>query len=168
MASGVSFNIGDSVVYPSHGVGKVVDIETQLIGDIKIELFVVNFEKDKMSMRIPMKKAEKVGLRHLVTRKEMDKVLDVLESTPKYARGMWSRRAAEYEAKINSGGLILVAEVVRDLFKNSEDTNRSYSERVIYESALSRLVKEYSVIYKISMEKASEQLLSVIKEKQAA
>jgi CarD family transcriptional regulator len=168
MAIGVSFNIGDSVVYPSHGVGKIVDIEEQLISDLKIDLFVVNFEKDKMSMRIPMKKAEKVGLRHLVTRKEMDKVLDVLESTPKAARGMWSRRAAEYEAKINSGELILVAEVVRDLFKNSADTNRSYSERVIYESALSRLVKEYSVIYKTSLEKASEQLLSVIKEKQVA
>jgi len=168
MVTSSLFNIGDSVVYPSHGVGKIVDIEAQLISDIKIELFVVEFEKDKMSMRIPLKKAEKIGLRHLVSRKEMDLVLDVLQSAPKTAKGMWSRRASEYEAKINSGALDLIAEVVRDLYKNSEDTNRSYSERVIYESALSRLTKEYSVIYKIEIDKATEQLLSVIRAKQAA
>jgi CarD family transcriptional regulator len=168
MTSSVSFSIGDSVVYPSHGVGKIVDVEVQLISNMKIELFVVDFEKDKMSMRIPSKKAQKIGLRHLVSRKEMDLILDVLQSSPKPARGMWSRRAAEYESKINSGSLILAAEVVRDLFKNSEDTNRSYSERIIYESALLRLVKEYSVIYKIVSEKASEQILSVIRSKQAA
>ncbi|MCH9753274.1 MAG: CarD family transcriptional regulator [Alphaproteobacteria bacterium] len=168
MTNSVSFSIGDSVVYPSHGVGKIVDIEVQLISNMKIELFVVDFEKDKMSMRIPSKKAQKIGLRHLVSRKEMDLVLDVLQSTPKPARGMWSRRAAEYEAKINSGSLSLAAEVVRDLYKNSEDTNRSYSERIIYESALSRLVKEYAVIYKIASDKAEEQVLSVIRAKQAA
>lgn len=168
MTSSVSFSIGDSVVYPSHGVGKIVDIEVQLISNMKIELFVVDFEKDKMSMRIPSKKAQKIGLRHLVSRKEMDLILDVLQSTPRPARGMWSRRAAEYESKINSGSLSLAAEVVRDLYKNSEDTNRSYSERIIYESALSRLVEEYSVIYKLTSDKSTEQILSVIRSKQAA
>lgn len=168
MTSSVSFSIGDSVVYPSHGVGKIVDIEVQLISNMKIELFVVDFEKDKMSMRIPSKKAQKIGLRHLVSRKEMDLILDVLQSTPRPARGMWSRRAAEYESKINSGSLSLAAEVVRDLYKNSEDTNRSYSERIIYESALSRLVEEYSVIYKLASDKSTEQILSVIRSKQAA
>ena len=168
MINSVSFSIGDSVVYPSHGVGKIIDIEVQLISDIKIELFVVDFEKEKMFMRIPLKKAQKVGLRHLVSRKEMDMVLDVLQSCPKTARGMWSRRAAEYLAKINSGVLALTAEVVRDLYKNSEDTNRSYSERIIYEDALSRLTKEYSVIYAVDVSKATERLLSVIRSKQAA
>jgi len=168
MVTSVSFSVGDSVVYPSHGVGKIVDIEVQLLGDIKVELFVVNFEKEKMSMRIPLKKAQKIGLRHLLSRKEMDQVLEVLQSSPKAARGMWSRRAAEYESKINSGTLSLTAEVVRDLYKNSEDTNRSYSERIIYETALSRLTKEYAVVYSVDVAKATERLLSVIRSKQAA
>jgi len=168
MVHDMTFNIGDSVVYPSHGVGKIVDIEVQLISDIKIELFVVAFEKEKMSVRIPLKKAQKVGLRHLVTKKEMDEVVKVLQSHPKPAKGMWSRRAAEYQSKINSGVLVLTAEVIRDLYKNSEDTNRSYSERIIYEDALSRLAREYAVIFNVDVTKAVERLLGAIREKQAA
>jgi CarD family transcriptional regulator len=166
--SALSFSIGDSVVYPSHGVGKIIDMENQLIAGIKIELFVISFEKDKMSLRIPIKKAQKIGLRHLVSRKTMDKVVDVLQSKSKTTRGMWSRRAADYEAKINSGELILIAEVVRDLYKNTEDTNRSYSERIIYEAALERLIAEYSILYNIDSKKATEQLLDLVREKAAA
>jgi CarD family transcriptional regulator len=168
MVNELTFSIGDSVVYPSHGVGKIIDIEIQLISDVKIELFVVAFEKERMSVRIPLKKAQKVGLRHLVTKKEMEEVIKVLQSHPKPAKGMWSRRAAEYQSKINSGALVLTAEVVRDLFKNSEDTNRSYSERIIYEDALSRLAREYAVIFNVEVNKASERLLGAIREKQAA
>ena len=166
--STLSFHIGDSVVYPSHGVGKIIDIDNQLIAGIKIELFVISFEKDKMSLKVPVKKAQKIGLRHLVSQKSMDEVIDVLQSKAKTTRGMWSRRAAEYESKINSGDLVSIAEVVRDLYKNTEDTDRSYSERVIYEAALGRLVTEYSILYKIEFKKATEQLLDLIREKVAA
>lgn len=168
MTDGLLFKVGDSVVYPSHGVGKVVDIEIQSIGGAKIELFVINFTKEKMSLRVPVKKAEKIGLRHLVSHSEMQKVIDVLQSKAKISKGMWSRRATEYESKINSGELMLIAEVIRDLFKNTEDTDRSYSERVIYEAALNRLASEYAILYNIDNLKAMDQILDYIKEKQAA
>ncbi len=162
------FKIGDDVVYPSHGVGKITDIENQVIAGVKIELFVIQFKKDKMSLRVPVKKALKIGLRHLVSREIMDKVISVLQSKAKTSKGMWSRRATEYETKINSGQLELIAEVVRDLHRGNDDTDRSYSERVIYESALERLATEYSILYKIDLKQATDQLLELIKTKVAA
>jgi len=163
-----SFRIGDSVVYPSHGVGKITGLENQRLAGIDIPLFVINFEKDKMSLRVPVQKAIKIGLRHLVSTKEMGQVVGVLQSRAKIARGMWSRRATEYETKINSGNLVLIAEVIRDLYKDSEDMERSYSERMIYESALSRLCTEYAVLYKVDFKKAVEQVLNFVRDKQAA
>lgn len=168
MAEGLNFKVGDSVVYPSHGVGKVVDIEIQSISGSKLELFVINFEKEKMSLRIPVTKAQKIGLRHLVSSIDMQRVICILQSKAKIAKGMWSRRAMEYETKINSGELVLIAEVVRDLYRNSDDTDRSYSERIIYESALSRLVAEYAILSKVDNSIALDHILGYIKGKEAA
>lgn len=168
MAVERNFKIGDSVVYPSHGVGKIIDIEVQAIGGIEMQLFVIHFEKEKMSLRIPTKKATKSGLRALSTDDEVKKVLSVLRSRAKTSKGMWSRRASEYESKINSGELSLIAEVVRDLHKNVDDPDRSYSERLIYESALNRLSSEYAALNKIERESAITQIVEVIREKQVA
>lgn len=168
MAESLNFKVGDSVVYPSHGVGKVVDIEIQSISGSKLELFVINFEKEKMSLRIPVTKAKKIGLRHLVSSVDMQKVISILQSKAKIAKGMWSRRAAEYENKINSGELLLIAEVVRDLYRSSDDTDRSYSERIIYESALSRLVAEYAILSNVDSTIAMDNILRYIRGKEAA
>lgn len=168
MATERNFKIGDNVVYPSHGVGKIIDIETQAIGGIEMQLFVIHFEKEKMSLRIPTKKATKSGLRALSSFDQVEKVLSVLRSRPKTSKGMWSRRASEYESKINSGELSLIAEVVRDLHKNVDDPDRSYSERLIYESALNRLSSEYAALNNIERENAITQIVDLIREKQAA
>lgn len=168
MVSNSEFKIGDNVVYPSHGVGTIQDIEVQAFGGLELQFFVIYFEREKMSLRIPTAKAKKSGLRALSNGDEVQKVLAVLKSKPKTSKGMWSRRASEYEAKINSGELSLIAEVVRDLHKNVDDPDRSYSERMIYESALSRLSSEYAVLNKIAHEVASSQIVEVIREKQSA
>jgi len=168
MGSDFTFKVGDNVVYPSHGVGKIIDIESQSIGGMEMQLYVIHFEKEKMSLRIPTKKAKKSGLRCLSTYGEIEKVLEVLRSRPKTSKGMWSRRATEYEAKINSGELALIAEVVRDLYKNVDDPDRSYSERLIYESALNHLSSEFAALNNIEHNIAISQIVEVIREKQAA
>ena len=167
MAS-TGFNIGDVVSYPSHGIGQVTNIESQILGGTTIELFVIQFEKDKMSLRIPVKKAESVGLRHIVAKKNMLDIVEVLQSKSRTTRGMWSKRQAEYESKINSGNLLLVAEVVRDLYKESDETNRSYSERIVYEQAVDRLVAEYAAVYKFDVAKAKEKIINILREKAEA
>lgn len=166
--SNVLFSKGDTVVYPSHGVGVIQDIEKQEIGGMALELFVIFFQKEKMSLRIPVSKAKKTGLRHIISKNEMEVVIQTLQSKPKTCKGMWSRRATEYESKINSGSLALVAEVVRDLHKNVDDPDRSYSERIIYESALNRIITEMSVLENIDLEAAEERITSILKEIQAA
>lgn len=168
MAIESDFKIGDNVVYPSHGVGKIIDVETQSLGGVELKLFVIHFDKEKMSLRIPMAKAKKSGLRALSTGDVVAKVLVVLKSRAKTSKGMWSRRASEYETKINSGELTLIAEVVRDLHKNVDDPDRSYSERLIYESALNRLSSEYAALNNIEREVAVTQIVELIREKQTA
>lgn len=168
MLSDINFKAGDSVVYPSHGVGKIIDIESQAIGGIEIQLYVIHFEREKMSLRIPVRKAKKSGLRALSNYGDVEKVLTVLRSRPKTSKGMWSRRATEYETKINSGELSLIAEVVRDLYKNVDDPDRSYSERLIYESALNRLSSEFAALNGVERDIAITQIVDVIREKQAA
>lgn len=163
-----SFKIGTNVVYPSHGVGKVVKVEDQDIGGSKIKFLVIHFEKDKLDLRVPLAKAQKVGVRAIASKKEMDKVLTILSEKPKINRGIWSKRALEYEAKINSGSLTSIAEVVRDLFKDPSITDRSYSEKVIYDLALSRLSGEYALLYNLDSKTALNKILEIIKEKQPA
>ncbi len=167
MSEEQKFRIGQQVVYPSHGVGEVVDIEIQDIADTKLEVYVISFPQDKMTLRVPVSRANSTGLRTLVTKSDINKVYDVLQGKPKRGNKMWSRRAQEYEAKINSGDITSVAEVVRDLYKNV-DNDRSYSERTIYEAALNRLASEIAILDNVSPEDITNKLTDLLKEKLAA
>lgn len=162
-----AFKVGEYVVYPTHGVGKITGKEAETIGDYELQVFVINFEKDKMTLRVPVNRAEAAGLRAVSGDAEVKKALTTLKGRARTSRGMWSRRAQEYEAKINSGNIVSVAEVVRDLHKNVDQSERSYSERMIYETALNRLVGEVAASEKIDNKKAHEKLLRALK-KQAA
>jgi CarD family transcriptional regulator len=154
---------GDLVVYPTHGVGKITGIERQDIAGLSINVFVVHFDKDRMTLRVPTAKAQGSGLRRLSSRKEMDVALTRLKGRSRAKRTMWSRRAQEYEAKINSGDPASIAEVVRDLYRNVGQPEQSYSERQIYQAALDRLVREFAAVEKIDEPTAIrrlEQMLS--------
>ena len=161
------FAVGDNLVYPTHGVGKVTAIETTEVAGTKVTLYVLYFEKEKMTLRVPVTRAAAVGLRRLSSGEQLKKALTVLKSKARTARGMWSRRATEYGQKINSGNIEYIAQVVRDLHKNVDDPDRSYSERVIYESAFGRLAGEFAAINKIDAKKAEELLVDTLKKKAA-
>lgn len=156
------FNSGDYVVYPTHGVGKVSDVSKQTIAGSELELLVVNFDKDKMTLRIPVAKVEQVGLRKISEATTIDNALATLKGKAKVKKIMWSRRAQEYENKINSGNPIAIAEVVRDLYRNENLAEQSYSERQIYEQALDRLASEVAVFYNTSIEAANKKLLEIL------
>ena len=149
MSDKLAYGTGDYVVYPTHGVGKINSVETQEIAGQTLSVFVIHFEKDRMTLRVPVGKAKGSGLRRLSTRKEMDAALAKLKGRSKARRTMWSRRAQEYEAKINSGDPASIAEVVRDLYRNVGQPEQSYSERQIYQAALDRLVREFAAVEKI-------------------
>ncbi|NIZ11173.1 CarD family transcriptional regulator [Pseudooceanicola sp. HF7] len=140
------FRPNEHVVYPAHGVGKIVSIESQEIAGIQLELFVISFEKDKMTLRVPTHKATEVGMRSLASPEEVSKAMTTLKGKAKVKRAMWSRRAQEYEQKINSGDLIAIAEVVRDLHRSDDQREQSYSERQLYEAALERLTREVAAV----------------------
>ena len=142
----LSFEIGETVVYPSHGVGEITAIEEQEVAGFKLELFVVSFAKDKMTLRVPTAKAASVGLRKLADAESVSKALTTLTGRARVKRTMWSRRAQEYEAKINSGDLVAIAEVVRDLYRSEAQPEQSYSERQLYEAALDRMTREIAVV----------------------
>ena len=144
------FKTGEAIVYPAHGVGRITAIEEQDIAGFKLELFVVAFEKDKMVLRVPTAKAITVGMRKLAEPKLITRSLEVLTGRARVKRTMWSRRAQEYEAKINSGDLIAVAEVVRDLYRSEAQPEQSYSERQLYEAALDRVVREISAVNRLT------------------
>ncbi len=158
MAEEFPCNPGDFVVYPTHGVGKVVSIETQKIAGHKLQLYVISFARDRMMLRVPVAKAESSGLRKLSTRRVMDNALTTLTGRARTKRSMWSRRAQEYEAKINSGNPIFIAEVVRDLHRSADQPDQSFSERQIYEAARDRLACELAAVEKIDMTEATEKL----------
>jgi CarD family transcriptional regulator len=163
MSEKLGFAEGDLVVYPTHGVGKILGIETQEIAGYTLNVFIVHFDKDRMTLRVPVAKAKVSGLRRLSTRKEMDAALAKLKGRSRAKRTMWSRRAQEYEAKINSGDPASIAEVVRDLYRNVGQPEQSYSERQIYQAALDRLVREFAAVEKIDETTATarlEQMLS--------
>ena len=140
------FHPNEFVVYPSHGVGKVVNIEEQEVAGMTLELFVISFEKDKMMLRVPTNKAIEVGMRCLSSPDVVSHAMRTLRGKAKVKRAMWSRRAQEYEQKINSGDLISIAEVVRDLHRTDEQREQSYSERQLYEAALERLTREVAAV----------------------
>ena len=140
------FRPNEYVVYPAHGVGQIVSIEEQQIAGISLELFVISFEKDKMTLRVPTDKAVQIGMRSLSSPDVILKAMTTLKGKAKVKRAMWSRRAQEYEQKINSGDLIAIAEVVRDLHRSDEQREQSYSERQLYEAALERLNREVAAV----------------------
>jgi CarD family transcriptional regulator len=149
-AQRLGFKTGEAIVYPAHGVGRITAIEEQEIAGFKLELFVVSFEKDKMVLRVPTAKATSVGMRKLAEPAMIAKALEVLTGRARIKRTMWSRRAQEYEAKINSGDLIAVTEVVRDLYRSEAQPEQSYSERQLYESALDRIMREISAVNRLT------------------
>ncbi len=161
----ITFKISDYAVYPSHGVGKITDIEKTSVLGQDFSCYLMYFEKEKLMIKIPVHSAEKIGLRHLVSKSQMDEVFSTLRSGVKKLKGMWSRRAQEYETKINSGDIMLLAEVLRDLTRDIEDGERSYSERIIYETAVHRLAAEYSMIYTSDFEEAKDKIISTAKDK---
>lgn len=156
--SNLTFSAGDYVVYPAHGVGKVLEIEKQVIGGHELELFVISFERERMTLRVPVAKAKNSGLRKLSTKKVMDSALSTLKGRARVKRAMWSRRAQEYEQKINSGDPVSIAEVVRDLHRNASQPEQSYSERQIYEQALERLACEMAAVEQIEADDATQKL----------
>lgn len=162
MSKEYRFNPGDFVVYPTHGVGKVVDITESEVGGQKLELIAVNFDKDRMTMRIPMTNMGKTGLRALSSKDMMQTALDSLKGKPKVKKTMWSRRSQEYDAKINSGDPCLIAEVVRDLHKPADKGEQSYSERQVFEQAFGRLAHEYAACEAIDVEEASARLRNIL------
>ena len=140
------FQTEEYIVYPAHGVGQIVSIDKHEVAGIELEMFVISFEKDKMTLRIPIEKASAIGLRSVSSPDLILKAMETLKGRARVKRAMWSRRAQEYEQKINSGDLIAIAEVVRDLHRNDEQREQSYSERQLYEAALERLTRELAVV----------------------
>ena len=152
------FRTGEHIVYPAHGVGRITGIDTQEVAGIKLDLFVISFIKDKMTLRVPTAKIASVGMRKLAEPPIVKRALETLKGRARIKRTMWSRRAQEYEAKINSGDLIAIAEVVRDLYRSENQPEQSYSERQLYEAALDRMSREIASVNKISETEAIRQI----------
>ena len=156
------FRADDYVVYPAHGVGKIVSIEEREVAGIKLEMFVISFEKDKMTLRVPTTKVDSTGMRTLSTPDIVSKAMEILKGRARVKRAMWSRRAMEYEAKINSGDLISIAEVVRDLFRAENQPEQSYSERQLFEQAFERLTREVAAVERIDEDAAAKRVEGVL------
>ena len=156
------FHPNEFVVYPAHGVGQIVSIEEQEIAGAKLELFVVSFEKDKMTLRVPTHKATEIGMRSLSSPEIIEKAMTTLKGKARVKKAMWSRRAQEYEQKINSGDLIAIAEVVRDLHRNDDQREQSYSERQLYEAALERLTREVAAVDDVDEVSAAKKVDEVL------
>jgi len=152
------FKTNEFIVYPAHGVGQILAIEEQEIAGAKLELFVITFIKDKMTLRVPTAKIVSVGMRKLAEPPLVKRALETLKGRARIKRTMWSRRAQEYEAKINSGDIVAIAEVVRDLFRSDTQPEQSYSERQLYEAALDRLSREISAVQKITETEAIKEI----------
>ncbi|TDL83584.1 CarD family transcriptional regulator [Palleronia sediminis] len=162
------FRPNEFVVYPAHGVGQIVRIEKQEIAGLELELFVISFEKDKMTLRVPTDKAVVVGMRPLSSPDVVSKAMATLKGKARVKKAMWSRRAQEYEQKINSGDLIAIAEVVRDLHRADDQREQSYSERQLYEQALERLTREIGAISGEDEASAQAQIDSVLTSRKPA
>lgn len=156
------FKTNEFIVYPAHGVGRIVGIEEQEIAGISLELFVITFEKDKMTLRVPTGKSQSVGMRKLSEDVTVKKAMETLKGKARVKRTMWSRRAQEYEAKINSGDLIAIAEVVRDLYRSESQPEQSYSERQLYEAALDRMAREIAAVEKLDERGAVQRITDVL------
>ncbi|WP_298848811.1 CarD family transcriptional regulator [uncultured Ruegeria sp.] len=158
----LEFRPNDYVVYPAHGVGQIISIEEQDVAGFSLELFVISFEKDKMTLRVPTNKVTESGLRSLSSPDVISQAMRTLRGKAKVKRAMWSRRAQEYEQKINSGDLISIAEVVRDLHRTDDQREQSYSERQLYEAALERLTREVAAVSGAGEVSAAKQVDEVL------
>jgi len=167
-ASALTFKVGQTIVYPAHGVGRITAIETQKVAGMDLEVYVVGFEQEKMILRVPTNRAEASGMRALAGSQLVDDALKTLTGKARIKRTMWSRRAQEYEAKINSGDLISIAEVVRDLHRGEDQPDQSYSERQLYESALDRMARELAAVENIERDAAMDMLAESLSKKKAA
>jgi len=156
------FKTNEWIVYPAHGVGRIVGIEEQEIAGMSLELFVITFEKDKMTLRVPTGKSQSVGMRKLADENVVKRAMETLKGRARIKRTMWSRRAQEYEAKINSGDLIAIAEVVRDLYRSESQPEQSYSERQLYEAALDRMAREIAAVEKLDERGAVQRITEVL------
>ena len=152
------FKTNEYIVYPAHGVGQIMAIEEQEVAGAKLELFVINFVKDKMTLRVPTAKVAAVGMRKLAEGGLVKRALETLKGRARIKRTMWSRRAQEYEANINSGDIVAIAEVVRDLFRSESQPEQSYSERQLYEAALDRLSREIAAVQHITETEAVKEI----------
>ena len=152
------FKTNEFIVYPAHGVGQIMAIEEQEVAGAKLELFVINFVKDKMTLRVPTAKIVAVGMRKLAEGAVVKRALETLKGRARVKRTMWSRRAQEYEAKINSGDIVAIAEVVRDLYRSESQPEQSYSERQLYEAALDRLSREISAVQHLTETEAVKEI----------
>jgi CarD family transcriptional regulator len=152
------FKVNELVVYPAHGVGKISQIEEQEIAGARLELYIVEFEKEKLRLKVPTSRAEQKGMRRLSDKAQIESALKVLKGRARIKRTMWSRRAQEYDAKINSGDIMAVAEVVRDLYRSERQPEQSYSERQLFEQALDRMAREIAAVKKIDDDQAVKEL----------
>ena len=158
----LDFAAGDFVVYPAHGVGRIEGIEHHSIAGQEVTLYAISFEKERMTLKVPVGKAKNAGLRRLSSKDRIKVALDTLQGRSRVRRMMWSRRAQEYEAKINSGDPVSIAEVVRDLHRGDDQPDQSYSERQIYQAALERLAREVAAVEKIDESRATQRLEAVL------
>ena len=163
MLEKLEFSAGDHVVYPAHGVGCIEGIETLKFGESVVELYAIHFERERMRLKIPVTKAKNSGLRRLSSKERLKSAMDTLQGRSRVKRTMWSRRAQEYETKINSGDPVSIAEVLRDLKRPDDQAEQSYSERQIYQSALERLARELAAVEMIGEDIAAERLEEVLK-----
>lgn len=150
------FKTGEYIVYPAHGVGLITAIEEQEVAGLVLELFVIVFEQDKLTLRVPVAKINSVGMRKLAEPETIEKALETVTGRARVKRTMWSRRAQEYEAKINSGDLIAISEVVRDLYRSEDQPEQSYSERQLFEQAMDRMSREIASVNKVSLTEAAK------------
>jgi CarD family transcriptional regulator len=156
------FKTSEFIVYPAHGVGQIMAIEEQEVAGARLELFVINFVKDKMTLRVPTSKIASVGMRKLAETPMVKRALETLKGRARIKRTMWSRRAQEYEAKINSGDIVAIAEVVRDLYRSESQPEQSYSERQLYEAAIDRLAREVSAVQRITETEAIKEIEAML------
>ena len=159
------FTKGEIVVYPKHGVGEIIKLESMEIGSIKTNFYVVKMEQSKLTIRVPTDKLEQVGLRKIASKKIIEQVFDILKLKPKIRRIMWSRRAQEYDAKIFSGDPIKIAEVVRDLFRKTSQAEQSYSERQMFQIAIERLAREVAAVEKTDYFQSTEKIETILRNK---
>ena len=167
MSKDYTFNPGDFVVYPAHGVGQVKEIQQTAVAGQNLDLIAINFNKDKMMLRIPLASARKSGLRQVADASTLDAAIHTLTGKAKVKRLQWNKRSQEYLSKINSGDLMAVAEVLRDLYKNPAISEQTYSERQIYEQAMGRFASEYAIIHKVNESEATSELETILKNKSA-